>query len=66
MKQRGNKQPGKTKERAARNFVEHVKRNERPTSTSTVHAGDLKLRLQRMQPTKRQIAECAEAARSDE
>jgi hypothetical protein len=43
-----------------------VKRKERTTSTSTIHAGDLKLHLQWIEPTKSQIAERAEAARRDE
>jgi hypothetical protein len=30
---------------AVRNFIEHVKRKERPTSTSTIHADHLKLHL---------------------
>jgi hypothetical protein len=43
-----------------------VKRKERTTSTSTIHAGDLKLHLQWIKPMKSQIAERAEAARRDE
>jgi hypothetical protein len=43
-----------------------VKRKERPTSTSTIHAGDLKLHMQWIESTKSQIAERAEASRSDE